>query len=88
VGLLMWEGFSDEMTGLSFTISAGRRQRSHSLVRVPWDSQQYFTVSDSRVPFSSPPTTSRATVEVFEPASTRDALESESESESYITSDI
>jgi hypothetical protein len=29
------------------------------------------TVSDSRLPFSSPPTTRRATVEVFDPASTR-----------------
>jgi hypothetical protein len=32
-----------------------------------------FTVSDSRIPFSSPPTTRRATVGVFEPASTRDS---------------
>jgi hypothetical protein len=31
----------------------------------------YFTVSDLRVPFSSPPTTRRVTVEVFDPASTR-----------------
>jgi hypothetical protein len=30
------------------------------------------TVSDSRIPFPSPPTTRRATVEVFDPASTRD----------------
>jgi hypothetical protein len=77
---------------------SGPRQRSHSQVRVPWDSWTYFTVSDSRlpqpggdrspylyppgtwwasytprqcVPFSSPPTTLKATVEVFEPASTR-----------------
>jgi hypothetical protein len=34
----------DERTGLSFTIAAGPRQRSHSWVRVP-----YFTVSDSRL---------------------------------------
>jgi hypothetical protein len=58
--------------GLSFTIAAGARQRSHSRVRVLWDSRPYFTVSDSRLPFSSPPTTRRATVEVFDPASTRD----------------
>jgi hypothetical protein len=32
------------------------------------------------VPFSSPPTTRRATVEVFDPASTRDLTESQSES--------
>jgi hypothetical protein len=31
----------------------------------------YFTVSDSRLPFSSPPTTRRVTVEVFDPAFTR-----------------
>jgi hypothetical protein len=73
-GLLMWGALSDERTGLSFTIVAGPRQRSHSHVRVLWDSQSYFTFSDSRLPFLSPPTTRRATVEVFEPASTRDTL--------------
>jgi hypothetical protein len=30
-----------------------------------------FTLSDSRLPFSSPPSTRRVTVEVFDPASTR-----------------
>jgi hypothetical protein len=35
--------------GLSFTISAGPRQRSHSQVRVPLDSRPHFTVSDSRL---------------------------------------
>jgi hypothetical protein len=34
-------------------------------------SRPYFTVSDLRLPFSSPPTTRRVTVEVFDPASTR-----------------
>jgi hypothetical protein len=38
---------------------------------IPWDSWPYFTDSDLRLPFSSPPTTRRVTVEVFEPASTR-----------------
>jgi hypothetical protein len=33
--------------GLSFTIAAGPRQRSHSRVRVPWDSRPYFTVETS-----------------------------------------
>jgi hypothetical protein len=70
--LLVWGALSDERTGLSFTTAAGPRQRSHFRVRVPWDSWPYFTVSDSRFPFSSPPTTRRTTVEVFEPASTRD----------------
>jgi hypothetical protein len=71
----MWGALSDKRTGLSVTIAAGPRQRSHSRVRVPWDSRPYFTVSDSRLPFSSPPTTRRATVEVFGPASTRDISE-------------
>jgi hypothetical protein len=65
----MWGVLSDERTGLSFAIATGPRQRTHSRVRVPWDSRPYFTVSDSRLPFSSPPTTRRATVEVFDPAS-------------------
>jgi hypothetical protein len=71
-GLLMCAVLSDERTGLSFTIDAGHRHSSHSQVRVPWDSRPYFTVSNSRLPFSSPPTTRRATVEVFDPASIRD----------------
>jgi hypothetical protein len=66
----MWGAVSDERT--SFTISTGPRQRSHFQVLVPWDSRPYFTVSDLRLPFSLPPTTRRATVEVFDPASTRD----------------
>jgi hypothetical protein len=71
--LLMWGALSDEKTGLAFTIAADPRQRSHSRVRVPWYSRPYSTVSDSRLPFSSPPTTRRATAEVFDPASTRDS---------------
>jgi hypothetical protein len=47
-GSLMWGALSDERTGLSLTIAAGPRQRSHSRVRVPRDSWPYFTVSDSR----------------------------------------
>jgi hypothetical protein len=30
--LLMWGALSDERTGLSFTIAAGARQRSHTLI--------------------------------------------------------
>jgi hypothetical protein len=78
VGLLMWGALSDERTGLSLTIAAGPRQLSHSRVRVPWDSRPHFTVSESRLPFSSPPTTRRATVEVFEPVSTRNSTLSKS----------
>jgi hypothetical protein len=58
--------------GLSFTIAAGPRQLIHSRIRVLWDSRPYFTLSDSRRPSLSPPTTRRATVEVFDPASTRE----------------
>jgi hypothetical protein len=85
-GLLMWGPLSDGRTGLSFTIAAGPRQHSHSWVRVPWDSRPYFAVSDTILLFSSPPTTCRATVEVFDPASTRDyypEFSPESESESH-----
>jgi hypothetical protein len=93
----MWGTFSDNKTGLSFTIVSCPHQRSHSRVRVPRDSWSYFTVSDLRLsqpggpssricipqerwsgyiprhwlPFSSPPTTRRATVKVFDPACTR-----------------
>jgi hypothetical protein len=37
---------SDERMGLSFTIAAELRQRSHSHVRVPRDSWSHFAVSD------------------------------------------
>jgi hypothetical protein len=56
-GMLIWGALSNESTGLSFTIAAGPCQRSRARVRVPWDSQTYFTVSVSGLPFSSPPTT-------------------------------
>jgi hypothetical protein len=35
--LLMSGALSDERTGLSFTVAAGPRQRSHSRVRFPWN---------------------------------------------------
>jgi hypothetical protein len=71
VGLLIWGALSDERTDLSFVIATGPRQGSHFLIRVPWNSLPYFTLSDLRLPFSSPPTTRRVTAEVFDPASTR-----------------
>jgi hypothetical protein len=37
---------SNNRMGLSFTIAAGPRQHIHSPVQVPWESRQYFTVSD------------------------------------------
>jgi hypothetical protein len=85
-GLLMWGFLSDARTDLSFAIATGTRQRSHFRVRVPWDSRPHFTVSDSRLPFLSPPTTRRATVEVFDPASTREGGDAFSDAIfSYIT---
>jgi hypothetical protein len=65
-----WGALSDRRTGLSFIHAAGPCQHSLSRVWAPWNSQPYFTVSDLRLPFSSPPTTCRVTVEVFDPAST------------------
>jgi hypothetical protein len=41
-GFLIWGTVSDERTNLSFTIAAGPRQRSHSQVRVLWDSTTIF----------------------------------------------
>jgi hypothetical protein len=69
-GLSMWGALSDERTGLSFTIAPDPRHRSYFRVRVTWDSWPYFTVSDSRLTFSLPPTAREVTVEVFDPAST------------------
>jgi hypothetical protein len=70
-GLLIWSALSDESTSLSFTLllafasavifgSEYRRTRGHILLS-----------QISRLLFPSPPTTSRVTVEVFDPASTR-----------------
>jgi hypothetical protein len=69
--LFPWGALSDERTGLSFVCAAGPCQRSLSRVLVPWDLRPYITLSDLRLPFSSPPTTRRVTVEVFDPATTR-----------------
>jgi hypothetical protein len=64
--LFLWGALSDERMSLSYVHAAGTCQRSLYQVRVPWDSPPYFTVSHSRLPFSSPPTTRRVTVEVFD----------------------
>jgi hypothetical protein len=79
-GLLLWAALPDERTGLSFAHDAGPCQRSLSRVRVPLDSRSYFSVSDLRLPFPSPPTTRGVTVEVFDPASTRGSSWSRSHS--------
>jgi hypothetical protein len=75
--LILWGALSDDRMGLSFVCAAGPCQRSLSQVLFPWDLRPYFTVSDLRLPFSSPPTTRRVTVEVFDPASTRVELSTE-----------
>jgi hypothetical protein len=62
----MWSALSDWKTGLFFTIAASPRQGSHSQVRVPWYSRPCFTVSNSRPTFLSPPTSRRATMQVFD----------------------
>jgi hypothetical protein len=69
--LFLWGALSDERSGLSSVCAAGPCQRNLSRVQVTRDLRPYFTVSDLRLPFSSPPTTRRVTVEVFDPASTR-----------------
>jgi hypothetical protein len=65
----MWGALSDERTGLSFIIAAHPHQRSHF-----WSESRgtcdYVTVPDSRLPFSSPCTTRRARLEIFDPVST------------------
>jgi hypothetical protein len=61
---LWWE------EGSIFVYAAGPCKRSLSWVWVPWYLRPYFTVSDLRLTFSSPPTTRSVTVEVFDPAST------------------
>jgi hypothetical protein len=66
----LWGALSDERTDVSFIYAAGHRQLSLSRIRVPWDSWPYFTVSDLRLLFPSPPTTRRVTVEVYDPSST------------------
>jgi hypothetical protein len=65
MGRLLWRD------DVSFIYAVGPCQRSLSRVRVPWDSRPYSAVSDLRLPFSSPPTTRRVTVEVFDPDPTR-----------------
>jgi hypothetical protein len=63
-------GFVDERTGLPFTTAAGPRQHSH-LGPSPAGFMTIFYCLRFETSFPSPPTTHRATVEVFEPASTR-----------------
>jgi hypothetical protein len=48
-GLLLWGTHSDERTGLSFTIAAGSRQRSHTRVLVPRRYLRFETYNTWRV---------------------------------------
>jgi hypothetical protein len=57
----LWGALSDERTCLSFVYAAGSCQRSVSRFPVPWDSRPYFTASDLRLHFSSPPRTRSVT---------------------------
>jgi hypothetical protein len=66
VGRPLWREDGSVFCMCRWTLPA----KSFSVV-VPWDFRSYFTVSDLRLPFSSPPTTRRVTVEVFDPASIR-----------------
>jgi hypothetical protein len=75
--------------GLSFTIAAGPRQRSHSQVRVPWDSWPYFY----GLRFETP-STCRARSSYLYPTGTgwpsytpRHWVTAISQSQSYITTD-
>jgi hypothetical protein len=62
--LLTWGALSDNRTGLSFKIAAGLASA------VTLESESHFTVSDSKLPFSSPPKTWMYST----PASTRDGF--------------
>jgi hypothetical protein len=68
----MWGALSDERTDLLFTTASGPHQRSHFGPESRGTRDHIFPSQIQRLPFSSPPTTRRATVEVFEPASTRE----------------
>jgi hypothetical protein len=76
----MWGALSDERTGLSFTIAAGPQQRSHSRVRVPWESRDVpfrllLRLAWLRWRYSTPPPHGKVW------------WSAESECESYITID-
>jgi hypothetical protein len=51
--------------GSVFCMCCGPLPAQFSRVQFPWDLRPHFTVSDLRLPFSSPPTTRRVTVEVM-----------------------
>jgi hypothetical protein len=71
-GLLMWGALSDERTGLSSTIAAGSSPAQSLSGPSPVGLMTIFYFFRLVTSFSSSPTTRRTTVEVFDPASTRD----------------
>jgi hypothetical protein len=82
--LFLWAVLSDDVRVCLLCMLLALTSRVFLGVRVPWDSWPYFTVLDSRLPLSSSPTTRGATVEVFDPASTRVI---ETQSQSHIVTD-
>jgi hypothetical protein len=51
MGLFMWGVLSDNRTGMWFTVAGGTRQRSHSRVRVPWESHHILLSQIRDFPF-------------------------------------
>jgi hypothetical protein len=64
-GIVLLGALSHERAGPSFVYATSPCQCSLSRVRVPWDSRPYFTVSELRLPCSSPPMICRVTVTLW-----------------------
>jgi hypothetical protein len=64
-GLLMWDALSGEKMGLSVTTAADPRQRSHSRVRVPWDSWSNWLTSNLALVISTSARTAEKTPFIF-----------------------
>jgi hypothetical protein len=71
-GLLIWDALSEEGAGLSFKIAACPRASAVILGSESQGTRDHILFSQIRDPFSSPTTTRRVTVEVFDPDSTRE----------------
>jgi hypothetical protein len=81
--------------GLSFTVAAGPRQRSHSQVRLPRDSWPHFTVSGSRLSkpgklgprIYNPQEQGSCFLSLLCQSQSQGQSQSQSQSQSYITTD-
>jgi hypothetical protein len=73
-GLLMWGALSDKRTGLSFTIAAGPSRAQSFSGPSPVRLATIFYCLRLKTSLLSPPMTRRATLEVFDPATTRDTV--------------